>query len=170
MSDMGEVDTNLVGSTCFQSACKKARQRFAVRSKKALQHLPVGYGRSPVGADRLFVPRMGVPSERGIDGAFCAIRRSPYKREVATLEGPFAFLGELFGECMMGFIGFGRHQKAGGVLVESMHDAWPFDAADARQARTTVRDQCIDQRAGSVAGRRMDDQAARLVDDDNRVI
>src|SRR6185312_3879852 len=70
----------------------------------------------------------------------------------------------------MGFVGFGRYQKAGGVLIETMHDARPFDPTDARQARAAVGDQCIDQRAGSMAGSRMNHQAAGLVDDDDRIV
>ena len=70
----------------------------------------------------------------------------------------------------MGAVGLGDDHDAGRVLVEAVDDAGPLDAADARQAVAAMVDQRVDQRAGPVAGARMDDQPGRLVDDDQVVV
>ena len=46
----------------------------------------------------------------------------------------------------------------------------PPDPADARQARAAMADQRIDQRAGGMARRRMDDEPRGLVDDDEVLV
>ena len=79
-------------------------------------------------------------------------------------------IGELGAEPAMGDVGLGDHHQAGGVLVEPVHDAGPFDAADAGQAVAAMGDQRIDQRARGVAGGRMHHQAFRFVDHDQRVV
>ena len=66
----------------------------------------------------------------------------------------------------MGAVGLGDHEEAARILVEAVHDAGPRDAADAGKACTAMGDQRIDEGAGLIAGRRMHDQAGRLVDDD----
>ena len=53
-----------------------------------------------------------------------------------------------------------------GILIETMHDARPDDAVDARKV-VTVMQQRIDQRAMIHPRRRMHDHAARLVHDDD---
>jgi len=40
-------------------------------------------------ANRLFVAGMGVASERGGDGAFRTVRRTPDQRQIAALKRPF---------------------------------------------------------------------------------
>ncbi len=64
----------------------------------------------------------------------------------------------------MGAVVLGDDQQARRVLVEPVHDAWPPHAADARQAVAAMGDERVDQRAGLVPGRRMDDEPGRLVD------
>jgi hypothetical protein len=54
------------------------------------------------------------------------------------------------------------HHQAGGVLIEAMDDTG-LDR-HARQASAAVGDQRIDQRAGGVAGGRVDDQASAVND------
>src|ERR1051325_10336333 len=51
-----------------------------------------------------------------------------------------------------------------------MDDAWSRDAADAFERGAAVGDQRVDQRARQIAGRRMDDEARRLLDHDEIVI
>ena len=72
----------------------------------------------------------------------------------------------LLGEVDMRPIVLRRHHDARRVLVEPVHDARPYDAVDARQV-LAVMEQRIDERAVRCSRRRMDDHAARLVDDDD---
>ena len=51
-----------------------------------------------------------------------------------------------------------------------MHDAGSLDPADPRQRRPAMADQRIDQRSRRVAGRRVSDEARRLVDDDQMLV
>ncbi len=51
-----------------------------------------------------------------------------------------------------------------------MDNAWALDAANAGKGRAAMMQQGVDQRAGPVAGGRMDDHAGRLVDDDEVLI
>ena len=91
--------------------------------------------------------------------------------EVAALElaGP-AMVGELLGERAMRLVGLGHDQQPAGVLVETVHDARPRHAADARKAVAAMGDERVDEGAACVAGTGMDHEPGRLVDDDQRVV
>ena len=71
-------------------------------------------------------------------------------------------IGELRGERPMGMIVLGHHHQPRGVLVEPVDDAGRRLAADAGQALAAMRDQRIDERAGPMAGGRMDHEAGGL--------
>ena len=53
------------------------------------------------------------------------------------------------------------------VVKAPVHDAWSFDTVDAKQRAAAMGNQRIDERALPIAGRRMDDEIGRLVDDDD---
>ena len=126
--------------------------------------------RAAVAAHRALFAGVSVPVEGRIDGAFRTVGRAPDQSQITALDSAFGLVGELGRERAMGHVGLGHHHQAAGVLVEPVHDAGPFDAADAGQAVAAMGDQRIDQRAFGVAGGGMHDQALRLVDDDERVI
>ena len=67
-------------------------------------------------------------------------------------------------------VGLGDHQEAARILVEAVHDPRPHHPADAGKARAAMRNEGIDQGSGLVPRRGMDDQAGRLVDDDEVVV
>ncbi len=172
MADMGQMDADLVGAAGFQPAGEQARHRLAVGAGIALQHLPMG--------DR---PR-GRPSRTAILSRACGwrpsgastvplrpVRHAPDEGEIAALQrAGAAVIGELRGQPPVRAVGLGDDHQAGGVLVEPVHDARPLHAADAGQAVAAMGDQRVDQRARPVAGGRMHDEAARLVDDDEVVV
>ena len=114
----------------------------------------------------------GVAVERLIDGAVRPLRRAPGQSEIAALERfvALAMVGELRGQRPMRAVVLRHHHQPGGVLVEPVHDAGPPLAADAGEAVAAMGDQRVDQRAGPMAGGRMDHQIARLVDDDDVVV
>jgi hypothetical protein len=67
----------------------------------------------------------------------------------------------------MGCIVFCDNKQPRGVLVDAVNDAGAFHAANAREAVATMGNQCVDQRAGFIAGAGVDHESCRLVDDDN---
>ena len=75
-------------------------------------------------------------------------------------------VGELGGERLVRPIGLGHHHQARRVLVEPVHDAGPLDAADAGERTLAMVQERVDERAGIVAGARVDDEARGLVDHD----
>ena len=112
-----------------------------------------------------------MPVDRRVDGALGAARRAPGEGEIFAHERAFAaVIGELRAQPLMRAVVLGDDQKAGGVLVEPVHDARPLHAADAGERVAAMRDQRVDQCAGRMPGRRMHHEAARLVDDDEIVV
>jgi len=70
----------------------------------------------------------------------------------------------------MGPVVLRHHHQSGRVLVETVHDARAFDAADAGKAAAAMGDQRINQRAGFMPGGRMHHETFGLVDNDDVVI
>ena len=66
-------------------------------------------------------------------------------------------------------VGLGRDHHAARVLVEPVHDARSQHAADAREV-LAVKQQRVDERAGRMAGRGMDDQPGGFIDHDQLAI
>src|SRR5262245_33429155 len=131
---MGKMHADLVCAPGFQGACKQTRNRFAVWSRKALQHLPVGDSRTAARAHGLLVAGVDVTADPGINRALRAIRRPPDQSEVAALQRALILVGELSCENMVGPVGLGDDHQAGGVLVEPVDDARAPDPADTREA------------------------------------
>ena len=78
--------------------------------------------------------------------------------------------GEQLRERLVGGVVLGHHHDPRRVLVEPVDDPRPPHAADARQAVAAMGEQGVDQRLVGVAGRGMDDQPGRLVEDEEIVI
>jgi len=79
-------------------------------------------------------------------------------------------IGELQRQMPVGDIVFGDDHHASRILVQPMHDPWTANAPDAGKAAAAMMDQCIDQRAGPIAGGGMNDQPGGLGDDDDIVV
>ena len=77
---------------------------------------------------------------------------------------------ELLRETLMRGIGFGDDEQARGVLVQSMHDAGPLDAANAGKTASAMGDERINERPGSMSGRRMHDEPRRLIYHDQIIV
>src|SRR5215470_6835679 len=90
VTDMGEVDADLVGPAGLQFAGEQARDRLAVGSRKSLKLLPVGYGLAAICPHCHLVAGVGMAAERLVDGAAGAVRGAPYKGEIATPHRPGA--------------------------------------------------------------------------------
>src|SRR5215831_241939 len=170
MSNMGEMHPDLVGAAGLQSASKQSGHRFSISTVETIESLPMSDGRAAVLAHRLLVTGMRVAAQRCVDDALWTAGRPPNERKITALEGTFGLFGKLPAERSMGVVRLRHHQQPGSVLVEAVNDARPFDPADARKAGTALCDEGVDQGAGSVSGSRMNDQALRLVDDNDRVV
>ena len=95
----------------------------------------------------------------------------PHQRSVAAFERPVAtVIGELGRKYLMSAVGLGNDHEAGRVLVKAVDDTWPGDAADTGEAIPAMGDEGIDQRAGTGSGAGMDDEAGRLVDNDQGIV
>ena len=70
----------------------------------------------------------------------------------------------------MGGVGLGDDHEAGGVFVEPMDNPGAPDPADPRETVAAARDQRVDEGAAGMAGRGMDDEPGRLVDDDKMLV
>ena len=113
----------------------------------------------------------GTAGERHVDGASGSRQRTPHQRKVLPLESAISPVsGELLGKTRMRGVRLGDHQQAGRVLIQTVDDAGPAHAADARQRGPAVGDEGIHERAGLMPSSRMHDEAGRLIDDDERVV
>ena len=170
VTDMGQMHADLMRAAGLQPAFDEARDRLAVGAGVALQHLPMRHRLAAALAHGALLTRFGAAVERRVDGAARLIGRTPDEGEIAALQTAFAFVGELLAERTMRCVGLGHDHEAAGVLVEPMHDARAFHAADAGETVAAMRDQRVDQRAGRVSRGGVDDQAGGLVDDNERVV
>ena len=75
--------------------------------------------------------------------------------------------GELGRETMVGGIGLGDDEKAGGILVDAVDDAGAEASADAGEGLAAVVEEGVYQRSRRGARRRMHDEPGGLVDDDD---
>ncbi len=77
---------------------------------------------------------------------------------------------ELLRESAMGGVVLGDDDEAARILVEAMDDARPPDAPDSREAVAAMGDEGVDEGAAGMPRGGVDDEARRLVDDDEVVI
>ena len=126
---------------------------------------PVAGARRPAAAGQhghlLAVARAA--SDVAFDLAGPGLRHAPDHGEVSAFDPA---RGELPDQPLVGALGLGGDHQAAGVLVQAVHDARPALAADAGQPRAAVGEERVDQGPVRVAGRRVDDQAGRLVEHD----
>src|SRR4051812_8650935 len=86
VSDMGQMDTDLMGPPCFEAAGEKARDRPAIDSQVGLEPLPVGYRLAAANTDRLLVTCLGMAVERGIDRALGPLWCAPDEGEIRAFQ------------------------------------------------------------------------------------
>ena len=172
VADMGHVDADLVGPPGLQPAFDQACDRSGRRWGQGFFEPVVGDGMLAAGLEHGHLLAVGeLAPERGIDRALGAVGHAPDQRDIAALHlAVGAVGGELGRQAPMRPVVLGDDHQAAGFLVEPVHDARPFDAADARQAVAAMGNQGVDQGAGPVAGGRMHNQARRFVDDDERIV
>ena len=84
---------------------------------------------------------------------------APHQGDILPSQGAFAaVIGKLQGKPLMGGIRFRHDHDPARVLVQPVYDPRTFDTADTRQAFATMRNQCVYEGSGPVAGSGMDDE------------
>ena len=160
-ADMGEMDPHLMGPSGMKLGSHKAGHGPERRPETLFQ---------PVFGDRPLATRTtnahalavdGMAADRLVDRAAFGLGRPPDQRPIGSRE---IVVGEHCRQRPVRGIVFRHHHYTRCVLVETVHDARPAHAANSRQARATVREERIHERAVGVARGRMDDQACRLVE------
>ena len=167
MSQMGEVDPDLVGAPGFQPAFDQ-RSEGAFGGAEFFQHRITC--RRPLAAGAQHRHALAVEwaaPDLAFDQAGGVTRRSPYDGVIGALDG---VIGELLGQARHGPFGLGRHQQARGVLVQPVDDAGARFAADGQHLGAAMGDQCIDQGAVGIAGGGMHHQPRRFVDHDQFLV
>jgi len=176
MADMRHMDADLVRAPRFQAAFDERGRRRRVGARAELLD---------DGIMRHRMARIAAPF--GHDGAFRAVRPRPTQRRVDRAGGTgrpapddgvigafqiagAAVIGKGVRQGAMGKIVLGDDENAARVLVETVDDAGATHAADARERRTAMVKQRVDERAGPVARARMDDETDRFVDHDQIVV
>ena len=155
MTDRRHVDADLMRAPGLETAGDEA-----CRAERLLKP-PMG---ERVAATRLIddrhlfpMARMSADRRRHLAGP--DFKAAPNQREVFSFErARAAVIGEEFGEALMRRVRLGGDEKAGGVFIEPVHDARPLHSADAQEARPAMADQRVDEGAGRMAGRRMNDE------------
>src|SRR5262249_36056833 len=129
VSDMGEMHPDLMGASRLKGTGDETRDRLPVGPMKTFQHLPVSDGPTSTLPYRLLFPGMGMAPDRGLDRALRAVRYPPDQGKVSAFERSFGLLRELLRERSVRLVGLGDDHEAGRVLVETVHNARPLDAA-----------------------------------------
>lgn len=160
---MGHMDPDLVGPPGFEAAGDPCRIGFGLGpeglfdgvagdglASAALEHghlLAIGGGSPDLGDDETGLRLRYATDKRRIDPVNIVRREEGRKSS-------------------MGCIRLGRDHDARCVLVESVNNAGPGHAANARQAARAMVQQCIDQRSRRRARRWVRRHSSGFVDDD----
>ena len=154
---MGAVHPDLVGAPRVEL---EAQQGVI---PQPLHQLPVGAGMAAALTDhRIFLAIAGVAANGTNHRALVGLGHPMDHRQV--LAGSDALL-DLHLQLHQGFLAFGHHDAAGGVLIEAMDDAGAHLPTDAGQIGAVVQ-QRIHQGAVLVAGGRVHREAGGLVEHD----
>jgi hypothetical protein len=155
VADVGHVDPDLVGAAGYRAALDEGGPGEAFDD-------PVeGAGLPPARDHRHLLALRRVASDRPLDDAAPSCRKAKTDCEVALLD-----LAPPEGDRQseVGALRLRHHHQPGRVLVEPVHDPGALDAADRGQI-LAVAEEGVDQGPGGVARRRVDDEAGRLVED-----
>ena len=138
MADMRHMHAYLVGASGFQTAFHQTDLSLGKAGRAAIMRHCMACRRAFRYGD--FLAIIGTARQRGIHRAGGGQRRAPNQRLIQALHAPVAAMrGKLLGEPIMRFVRFGDDHNAAGILVEAMHNARAFFAANAGQAVAAMR-------------------------------
>jgi Family of unknown function (DUF6476) len=168
VAQMAQMDPNLMGSPSFEAAFNQGRLTGNI---KAFHDPVMGYRRSARRTHGHFLAIHRRPAKRRRNHTFATGRLSPHDRLISAFKPAVAPVGSKeLAQAFMSRIRLGDNEQAGGILVEAVDDARPADAANAGKAIAAMGDQRVDEGSRVMAGGRMNDEARRLVDDDQVVV
>lgn len=162
-SDVIEMNSDLVSAARFGQdshlgEASVSREDF-VKSRR-------WFAGGVTGSNRLFVALVGVPPDRRVDDVSVAVDRPGGDRQVLFLD---LALVELLGQVHVDRIGFGDHDHAAGVAIESVDDTRPGGPADVGESLKAEGERA-GERARPIAAGRMDHHAGRFVDHHEPVV
>jgi len=137
---MGHMHADLVGASGFKPALHKGRRAEILNDAHASdgmappseQHrltLPVGFVAGQHRRDLKDIAGLKTGALNPTQPRVRGTRHPVAQRKVTPVNRVFF---KLFGKSVVGCVGFGNHQQATGILVDTVHDAWAFFAAHAR--------------------------------------
>lgn len=159
MADIGHMDADLMGSSRFQTAFDPRVFAVPPLHRKMRNRLSAVFG-----DDGHFNPVFRMPSDSAVN--------NPLRLDnIAVNEGPIAaprrMSLDLRRQSAMSRIRLGSHHDPRRILVQAVNDAGTDNTVYAGQLAVAMMEQGIDQGAVTVSRRRMDDHAARLIDNDD---
>src|SRR4051794_2346654 len=105
MTDVGEMDADLVGPAGLEPTSEEGGDRFAVGSDVGFEEPPMRDRLSAAFAHSLFVPSLGVTLERSIDRASGPAWAPPNKGQIFALECAIpAMVGKLARQRLVGAV------------------------------------------------------------------
>ncbi len=170
VADVGQMNPDLMSTPGFEfrgeaatpAACRRYPSSTSVTSKCVTAWRPA----SPF-TTAMRVRLAELRPDAGLDGADAAARRAPHEGEVCAPQAAVGAVGrKLLGEAVMRGVRLGHHEQARSLFVEAVNNARALDAADTGEAVAAMGDERIDERAAGVAGRGVNDEPCRLVDND----
>ncbi len=163
VAGQGVADRGEVGADLVRAAGLQARLQVALLAQQ-LQHREVRARLARGGAgDRHPVALARGAADRGVDRAGARAEPAAGEGEVDPLDLAPLHLGLQGG---VGLVAAGDDEQAAGPLVEPVDDPRALRVAAAAEDVA----QLVDQGRAAVRGRRVDDQAGRLVDDRERLV
>ncbi len=114
--------------------------------------------------DRHFLTIHGMTANVSEDGVFGFRRNAIGDGEVDFLHR--GALGELGGEALVSGVGFRDDKAAGGIFIESVHDAGSLHSSDTGKFSSAMMEQCVDEGAIGISGGGVDDHAVCFVKHD----
>jgi len=166
MTDVSEMDPDLVRPPGFQTALHEARKGFLAMfsGTEGFLHAIAGARRFPLAAQNGHAFAVeGIAAEIPLHQTLTGARRAPDDGLIGALDG---MRGELLGQAAHGALGLGHHQQAARVLVKTVDDTRARHAADSGKRIAAMGEERIDQRAVEIARRGMHNQTCRFVDDE----
>ena len=167
VAQMGEMDPDLMGASGLEPAFDQGGNSLA-RGPETFQRTIAGacvLTTAPDNPHALSIK--GIAADLTLDPALGLAGRAPHHRVVGPLNG---MGGELLGQARHHLLGFGRHQKAGRILVQAMNYARAGYPAHTLQTVAAMGDEGVDKGSIRIAGSRMDNKAGLLVDNDEMLV
>src|SRR5579883_1882692 len=151
MAVLGHMNTDLMGSPGGETAFDQ-RRPVLIGSQDAVAR---DGGFAALAPHRHLLAMMRVAADRTGDLALARMRHTPNDGLIGTRDAAGSEIGR---QARVRRVVLGDDHQPARILVETMNDARPPDAANADETLTAMRQQRVDERAIGIAWRWMDDE------------